>query len=93
MAALYAGCVMVAFDTAKVERALRGPLGDEAAREVTDALAEGLSEHAATKSDVVHLGETLRGELREAEQRITIRLGLWTLAVVTLATAVLLWAI
>ena len=82
MAALYAGCAMVAFDTAKVERALRGPLGDEAAREVTDALAEGLSEHTATKSD-----------LREAEQRITIRLGLWTLAVVTLATAVLLWAI
>ena len=81
---LYAGCAMVAFDTAKV---------DEAAREVTEALAEGLSEHAATKSDVVHLGETLRGELREAEQRITIRLGLWTLAVVTLATAVLLWAI
>ncbi len=84
MAALYAGCAMVAFDTAKV---------DEAAREVTEALAEGLSEHAATKSDVVHLGEGLRGELREAEQRITIRLGLWTLAVVTVATAVLLWAI
>ena len=84
---------MVAFDTAKVERALRGPLGDEVAREVAEALAEGLSEHAATKEDVVHLGETLRGELREAEQRITIRLGLWTLAVVTLATAVLLWAI
>ena len=93
MAALYAGCVMVAFDTAKVERALRGALGDEVAREVTEALAEGLSEHAATKEDVVHLGEGLRGELREAEQRITIRLGLWTLAVVTLATAVLLWAI
>ena len=93
MAALYAGCAMVAFDTAKVERALRGPLGDEAAREVTDALAEGPSEHAATKEDVAHLGEGLRGELREAEQRITIRLGLWTLAVVTLATAVLLWAI
>ena len=34
---------MVAFDTAKVERALRGPLGDEAAREVTEALAEGLT--------------------------------------------------
>ena len=50
--------------------------GDEAAREVTDALAEGLSEHAATKEDVAHLGEGLRGELREAEQRITIRLGL-----------------
>ena len=82
---------MVAFDTAKVERALRGALGDEVAREVTDALAEGLSEHAA-KEDV-DLGEGLRGELREAEQRITIRLGLWTLAVVTLATAVLLWAI
>ena len=84
---------MVAFDTAKVERALRAALGDEVAREVTEALAEGLSEHAATKSDVDHLDETLRSELQAAEQRITIRLGAWTLAVVTLATAVLLWAL
>ena len=90
--ARYAGHTMVAFDTAKVERALRGALGDEVAREVTEALAEGLSEHAATKSDVDHLEETLRGELRGAEQRITIRLGAWTLAVATLATAVILWA-
>ena len=48
---------------------------------------------AATKSDIAHLDGTLRAELRAAEQRITIRLGAWTLAVVTLATAVILWAL
>lgn len=34
---------MVAFDTAKVERALRDPPGEKAAREVTTALAEGFT--------------------------------------------------
>lgn len=92
---------MVAFDTAKVERALREPLGDEAAREVTEALAEGMSEHLATSEDLDRLGTELRAEigqlrselgseiagvrasLREAEQRILIRLGAWMLAVMS----------
>ena len=83
---------MVAFDTAKVERALREPLGDEAAREVTEALAEGMSEHLATRESVDRLGTELcaeiasvRGELgaeiRQAERRIVIRLGAWVLTV------------
>lgn len=85
---------MVAFDTAKVERALREPLGDEAAREVTEALAEGMTDHLATRDDLARLGNELRAEIaavrsdvRQAEQRILIRLGAWTLAVVSVAFA------
>ena len=62
---------MVAFDTAKVERALRESLGAEAAREVTAALAEGLTDRLATKAGI----EQLRGEIRQSEQRLLIRLG------------------
>ena len=80
---------MVAFDTAKVERALREPLGDEAAREVTEALAEGMSEHLARREDVEQLGNELRAEIRQAEQRILIRLGAWVLAVMSAYFALL----
>ena len=102
---------MVAFDTAKVERALREPLGEEAAREVTEALAEGMSEHLATREDLDRLGSELRAEIgavrselgaeiaavrselgaeiRQAEQRILIRLGAWTLAVMSAYFALL----
>ena len=91
---------MVAFDTAKVERALREPLGDEAAREVTEALAEGMGEHLATRQDLERLGNDLRAEIaavrselgaeiRQAEQRILIRLGAWTLAVMSVGVALL----
>ncbi len=91
---------MVAFDTAKVERALREPLGDEAAREVTEALAEGMGEHLATREDLGRLGNDLRAEIaavrselgaeiRQAEQRILIRLGAWTLAVMSVGVALL----
>ena len=105
---------MVAFDTAKVERALREPLGDEAAREVTEALAEGMGEHLATREDLERLGNEfrhdlrseiggvrteisdvraevaeVRASLREAEQRILIRLGAWTLAVMSVGFALL----
>ena len=91
---------MVAFDTAKVERALREPLGEEAAREVTEALAEGMSEHLATRDDLDRLDTGLRAEIaavraelgaeiRQAEQRILIRLGAWTLAVMSAYFALL----
>ena len=87
---------MVAFDTAKVERALREPLGDEAAREVTEALAEGMGEHLATRDDLDRLGtalraeiDSVRAEMREGEQRLLIRLGAWTLAVMTVGLALL----
>ena len=63
---------MVAFDTARVERALRGPLGEKAAQELTAALAEALAEAPpdplATRPDVRSLG----AEIRESEQRIVI---------------------
>ncbi len=87
---------MVAFDTAKVERALREPLGEEAAREVTEALAEGMTDHIATRDDLARLGNelqaeiaTVRAEIREAEQRTLIRLGAWTLAVMSAGIALL----
>ena len=87
---------MVAFDTAKVERALREPLGEDAAREVTAALAEGLADHVATKADI----EQLRGEIRQSEQRLLIRLGALALTLaglglggVALATALILRAV
>ena len=98
---------MAAFDTAKVERALREPLGDDAAREVTEALAEGMGEHLATREDLERLGNEFRHDLRseiggvraeiaevrasvrEAEQRILIRLGAWTLAVMSVGFALL----
>ena len=91
---------MVAFDTARVERALREPLGDDAAREVTEALAEGMGEHLATREDLERLGNDLRAEIaavrselgaeiRQAEQRILIRLGAWTLAVMSVGVALL----
>jgi hypothetical protein len=113
---------MVAFDTAKVERALREPLGEEAAREVTAALAEGMTDHIATRDDLGRLGNDLRAgmgqlrtdlraemgqlrtdlraeiavlrselsaEIRQAEQRTLIRLGAWTLAVMSAGIALL----
>ena len=43
---------MVAFDTARVERALREPLGEKAAQEVTAALAGGLTDCLAWRTDV-----------------------------------------
>ena len=77
---------MVAFDTAKVERALRGPLGDEAARDVTEALAAGMTENLATKSDLKILGADLRSyALRLAFAQIVA-----TIAIVGIATAVIL---
>ena len=56
---------MVAFDTAKVERALRAPLGDEAAREVTTALAEGLTDHIATKADIEQLRDATKADIEQ----------------------------
>ena len=81
---------MVACDTAKVERALRGPLGDEAAREVTDALAAGLTENFATKSDLKILGADLRSfALRLAFAQVAITATI-ILGGIAIATAVIL---
>ena len=79
-----------------VERALRAPLGNEAAREVAAVLAEGITDHVATKADI----EQLRGEVRQSEQRLLLRLGTLALSLaglilggVAIATAVVLRAL
>ena len=77
---------MVAFDTARVERALRGPLGDEAAREVTDALAAGLTEHLATKSDL----DLQSANLRSYALRLALGQMAITLAGIAIATGIIL---
>ena len=89
---------MAAFDTAKLERALRGPLGDEAARELTDALA-GLTANLATKSDVEVLGAKLLKaiEVQGAKSRsyslcLAVVQTVITTAAVAIATVVLLIA-
>ncbi len=84
---------MVAFDTAKVERALRGPLGDEAAREVTDALAAGLTFNLATKADLDLQSANLRSfALRLALGQLVITLTV-VLGGTAVATAVILNAL
>ena len=77
---------MVAFDTAKVERALRGPLGDEAAREVTDALAAGLTDNLATKSDL----DLQSANLRSYALRLALGQMAITLAGIAIATGIIL---
>ena len=84
---------MVAFDMAKVERALRGPLGDEAAREVTDALAAGLTDNLATKADLDLQSANLRSyALRLALGQLAITLTV-VLGGIAVATAVILNAL
>ena len=76
---------MVAFDTARVERALRGPLGEKAAQELTAALAEGLPDRLATRTDVRGLGT----DIRESEQRIVISLGALVISLAGIALGAL----
>ena len=87
---------MVAFDTARVERALREPLGEKAAQEVTATLAEGLTDCVATRTDVRHLSS----EIRQFERHVTISVGALaislagiTLGALAIATAVILVAL
>ena len=78
---------MVAFDTARVERALRGPLGDEAAREVTDALAAGLTRTSSTKAD---LRVPIRSDWGGEVLLLTLASSVIILGAIAIATAVIL---
>ena len=77
---------MVAFDTAKVERALRGPLGDEAAREVTEALAEGLTRTSSRRPTSGWPRSDWGGEVL----LLTLASSVIILGVIAIATAVIL---
>ena len=87
---------MVAFDTARVERALREPLGEKAAQELTAALAGGLTDRLASRTDVQCLG----AELRRFERDVMISVGALFISLASIAlgglaiaTAVILLAI
>ena len=77
---------MVAFDTAKVERALRGPLGDEAARELTEALAEGLTRTSSRRPT----SGWPRSDWGSEVLLITLASGVIILGAIAIATAVVL---
>ena len=87
---------MVAFDTARVERALRGPPGEKAAQEVTAALAEGLTDRLAARTDVRRLSADIRqfeGDVTISFGALAISLAGITLGALAIATAVILLAL
>ena len=62
----------VPFDTLALARKLEAAgFGPKQAQDTAAALAEVLSEQVATRHDI----KELRGELRELEQRLVIKLG------------------
>ena len=88
----------VAFDTLRAARRLRDEAGfDEGqAAVLVDTFAEGMTETLATKVDVellrADLGKTetrLQGQMRELEQRMTIRLGAMLVGAVALIVALI----
>ena len=80
---------MVAFDTARVERALREPLGEAAAQEVTAALAEGLTDSVTSRTDVQRLG----AELRQFERDVMISVGALLISLASIALGALAIAV
>ena len=88
----------VAFDTLRAARRLRDEAGfdERQAGVLVDTFAEGMTETLATKSDVdslrSDLGKTetkLQGQMRELEQRMTIRLGAMMVGAVALIVALI----
>ena len=86
----------VAFDTLRAARRLRDEAGfdERQAGVLVDTFAEGMTETLATKADVEALrGDlekteaSLRGQMRELEQRMTIRLGAMMVGAVALIVA------
>ena len=77
----------VAFDTLRAARRLRDEAGfdEKQAGILVDTFAEGLTETLATKADV----EALRGQMRELEHRMTIRLGAMMVGAVALIVALI----
>lgn len=90
--------MMVAFDTLRAARKLRdeGGFDEKQAAILVDTFAEGMGETLATKADLEVLRgdlektETaLRVEMRELEQRMTIRLGAMMVGAVALIVALI----
>ena len=70
----------VAFDALKAATRLQNEAGfnEKQARVLVATFAEGIGENLATKEDIAMLRgemEVLRGQMRELEQRMTVRLG------------------
>ena len=81
----------VAFDTLRAARKLRdeGGFDERQAAILVDTFAEGMAETLATKADLKETEAALRGEMRELEQRMTIRLGAMMVGAVALIVALI----
>ena len=78
-----------AFDTLRAARRLRDEDGfdEKQAGILVDTFTESMGESLATKVDLEKTEATLRGESRELEQRMTIRLGVMMVGAVALIEA------
>ncbi len=97
--------MMVAFDTLRAARKLRdeGGFDEKQAAILVDTFAEGMGETLATKADLEVLRgdlektetvlradiKAVRGEMRELEQRMTVRLGAMMVGAVALIVALI----
>ena len=81
----------VAFDTLRAARRLRdeGGFDERQAAILVDTFAEGMGETLATKADLEKVETSLRGQMRELEQRMTIRLGAMMVGAVALIVALI----
>lgn len=81
----------VAFDTLRAARRLRdeGGFDERQAAILVDTFAEGMGETLATKADLEKTETSLRGQMRELEQRMTIRLGAMMVGAVALIVALI----
>ena len=81
----------VAFDTLRAARRLRdeGGFDEKQAAILVDTFADGMGETLATKADLEKTEASLRGEMRELEQRMTIRLGAMMVGAVALIVALI----
>ena len=83
--------MMVAFDTLRAARKLRdeGGFDEKQAAILVDTFAEGMGETLATKADLKETETLLQGQMRELEQRMTIRLGAMMVGAVALIVALI----
>ena len=81
----------VAFDTLRAARRLRDEAGfdERQAGILVDTFAEGMTETLATKADLDKTETRLQGQMRELEQRMTIRLGAMMVGAVALIVALI----
>ena len=79
----------VTFDKlAYVERLMSGGFTEQQAKTQAEALDSALKESVATKHDI----DLLRRDIKESEQRVTIRLGGMIVAATALLTAIKFFA-